>query len=161
MPILNDTYEDLIADPALIDTHELALEIISYLENEISNIESQIKTAETIKAFRDPVWLKRATYAMCLKRHKLTRVYNRDKEIRQVLRATQLQHEEEIKLLKKRAEVVRQERLLVEAENIRTQKKITYENILKDKMDTAQRARESKIRLLEMYEKTGVKIESS
>lgn len=76
-----------IDDPAKIDTHELALNVVEVLEREIASIQAQIDAAQ-IEANIRPLsdarinWVKRASYAVSMRRQELHRVMQRDKELR-------------------------------------------------------------------------------
>jgi hypothetical protein len=81
----DDTIGRLLDDPALIETHEQAAELIDMLDREIANITAQIEAAEmnrTASTERGQNWLRRATYARAMRINERIRVRQRDKEIR-------------------------------------------------------------------------------
>lgn len=82
-----DAITALIADPASIQSHEVALEVLDVLDDEIANIQAQLDQAAA-EAISRPLpadrqaWYKRASYAAAMRRNERHRVMQRDKEIR-------------------------------------------------------------------------------
>lgn len=126
--LTDDQITAYIDDPASIETHEIANEIIGCLHNEIAAIQAQID-ATMIEANVRPLseerqsWVKRASYAAAMKKQQLRSVHQRDKEIRGTKgpAVTEPKVSREEKALK-------QQRLLVEAETRRDAKKLALQN---------------------------------
>jgi hypothetical protein len=145
--LTDDQITALISDPAKIETHEMALEVIGVLDAEIANIQTQIDAA-TIEANIRPLsserqsWLKRASYAAAMRRNERHKVYQRDKELRGLKgRAfTEPKHTKEEKALK-------QQRLLVEAETRRASKQLALSQARAREMELAQQSRELKAQI--------------
>lgn len=86
-PLSDDQVTAYIADPATIENHEQALEVIETLDAEIASIQAQIDAAaiENNAVQLSPGrqgWLRRAAYAAAMRRNDRHRVMQRDKEIR-------------------------------------------------------------------------------
>lgn len=83
----DDDLDRLIGDPALIPTHEVALEVIDALDAEIADIQAKVDACQ-IEHNAKPMppetksWLQRASYAAAMRRNSRHRVMQRDKEIR-------------------------------------------------------------------------------
>lgn len=131
----------LIEDPAKIDSHEVALEVVAVLDAEIANIQAQVDAA-VIEANVRPLnperqaWLRRATYAGAMRRNERHRVMQRDKELRGVKgrATTEPKHSKEEKRLK-------QERLLIEAQDRRLKRQLAVESERTKQMEIAERRR--------------------
>lgn len=86
-PMTDDDVDRFIADPALITTHEQALEILETLDDEIASIQAQVDAAQ-IESNAKPLspdrlaWVQRASYACAMRRNMRHRVMQRDKELR-------------------------------------------------------------------------------
>lgn len=141
------TDEDItafIADPATIQTHEQALQIIEVLDAEIAEIQAQVDAA-AIESNARPLspdrqgWLRRASYAAAMRRGHRHRVMQRDKEIRHVKGAAQQQPKRSPE-----ERLAKQTRLLAEAEARRTAKLAEAAKIRLALEDVAQRRRELK-----------------
>lgn len=80
--------EKLIGDPALIDSHELALEVMALLDHRIAEITVQLEVAgaqaqlRPMSAEREG-WFRRAAYARAMFGRAQHRIFMRDKELRQ------------------------------------------------------------------------------
>jgi hypothetical protein len=126
--LTDDQITAYIADPATIETHEIAREVIDCLDAEIAGIQAQVDAA-MIEANIRPlsedrqVWVKRASYAAAMRKNSRHRVYQRDKELRGLKGPATMEpkHSKEEKALK-------QQRLLVEAEARRDAKKLALQN---------------------------------
>jgi len=137
MSMTDDTLSELIGDPALIETHEIALEVLDTLDAEIAQIQTQIDAA-TIEANIRPLssdrraWLQRAAYACAMRRNERHRVIQRDKEIRGtkfnqpkkdpaegIAKQERLRVEAEVKRMTKAAEIERQKTMQLELEQER------------------------------------------
>jgi hypothetical protein len=137
----------MIADPATIPTHEIALEVMAVLDAEIANIQTQVDAA-TIEANIRPLapnrmaWLKRASYAGAMRRNERQKIYQRDKELRGMKgRAfTEPKHSKEEKALK-------QQRLMIEAEDRRLKRQLAIEKERTRQMEIAQEKRNAPLRL--------------
>lgn len=137
----DDEITALIDDPAKIESHEVALEVVAVLDAEIANIQAQVDAA-VIEANVRPLsperqaWLRRATYAGAMRRNERHRVMQRDKELRGVKgnATTEPKHTKEEKRLK-------QERLLVEAQDRRLKRQLAVESERAKQMEIAERRR--------------------
>ena len=116
----------LIADPALISAHEIALEVLDCLDSEIANIQAQIDAAQ-IESNAKPLsadrqaWIRRASYAAAMRRNERHRVMQRDKELRGTKMLASLPRKDP------EAQRIKQERLKMEAETRRDAKKLEVE----------------------------------
>lgn len=137
----------LIADPAKIETHEIALEIIGCLDAEIANIQVQIDAA-TIEANIRPLsaerqaWLRRASYAAAMRRQERHKVMQRDKEIRGTKGKafTEPKRNKEEGLLK-------QQRLMAEAEARRDKRRAEVLALENQKASIANTRREMELKM--------------
>jgi hypothetical protein len=126
--LTDDQITAYIADPATIETHEIAREVIDCLDAEIANIQAQVDAA-MVEANVRPLseerqaWVKRASFAAAMRKNSRQRVYQRDKELRGFKGPATMEpkHSKEEKALK-------QQRLLVEAETRRDAKKLALQN---------------------------------
>lgn len=122
-----DAITALIADPALISSHEIALEVLDCLDCEIADIQTQIDAAQ-IESNAKPLsadrqaWLRRASYAAAMRRNERHRVMQRDKEIRGTKNAAQMKPR-----VDPEAQKLKQARLLAEQETRRDAKKLELE----------------------------------
>lgn len=158
----------LIADPTLIESHEIALEVLDCLDDEIANIQAQVDAAQ-IESNAKPLspdrmrWLQRAAYAGAMRRNERHRVIQRDKELRGT-KARNTPKDPD----KAASNLIKQHRLATEAETRRETKRIRAEELrvqqmalanakyeMKMKMDSAHRFREVAKRLLpaELYDR--------
>lgn len=139
--LTDDQVTPLIADPVRIETHDVALEVIGVLDAEIANIQTQIDAA-TIEANARPLsperqaWLRRASYAAAMRRNERHKVYQRDKEIRGTKPANGVKDP-----MKKEANLLKQQRLLAEAETRRLSKQLALANARAREMELAQERR--------------------
>jgi len=84
---IDDEVDRFIADPALIVTHETALEVLAVLDDEIASIQAQVDAAQ-IESNAKPMshdrlqWLQRASYAAAMRRNERHKIMQRDKELR-------------------------------------------------------------------------------
>jgi len=131
-----------IADPATIETHEQALEIIETLDAEIANIQVQIdmlaieSNGRALPPERQN-WLRRASYAAAMRRNERHKVTQRDREIR----GTKFRVQQEPKLPNE-AKVLKQQRLMEEAVTRRVAKQAESLKAQLALQDVAQRRRE-------------------
>lgn len=140
--LTDDQITAYIEDPASILTHEVAISVYECLDNEIASIQTQIDAA-MIEANLRPLseerqaWAKRASFAAAVKRNQRHKVYQRDKELRGVKGKafTEPKHSKEEKLLK-------QQRLLIEAETRRDAKKLALQVAKNREMEIAQQRRD-------------------
>lgn len=122
-PLTDEQVTAFIEDPATIESHEDALEVLAVLDAEIADIQVQVDAA-TIEANIRPLseerqaWLRRASYAGAMRRNERHKVMQRDREIRRVKGAAQMEPRRS-----KEEKILRQQRLLVEAETRREQKR--------------------------------------
>lgn len=121
--LTDDEITAFIEDPAKIETHEVALEVIAVLDAEIANIQVQVDAAmieANIRPLSDErqAWLRRASYAGAMRRNERHRVMQRDREIRRVKGVAQMEPRRS-----KEEKLLRQQRLLVEGEARREQKR--------------------------------------
>ena len=122
LTLTDDEVTAYISDPATIPTHEAALYVLDTLDAEIAQIQSQIDAAQirynnaTIPAETE-AWLRRAAYAGAMRRNERHRIIQRDKEIR----GTKFQTVPNVE--KKQANLLKQERLKIEAETRREEKR--------------------------------------
>ena len=85
--LTDDDIDRFIADPALILTHEHALEVLAVLDDELASIQAQIDAAQ-IESNAKPLspdrmrWLQRASYAAAMRRNERHKIMQRDKELR-------------------------------------------------------------------------------
>ena len=85
--LTDDDVDRFIVDPALILTHEHALEVLAVLDDEIASIQAQIDAAQ-IESNAKPLapdrlrWVRRASYAAAMRRNDRHKIYQRDKELR-------------------------------------------------------------------------------
>lgn len=142
--VLDDMSDDeitaLISDPAKIETHEMALEVLGVLEAEIADIQSQVDAAVIESNIRPlsedrQAWLRRATYAGAMRRNERHRVMQRDKEIRGTKIRQNPPKDPETGRLK-------QERLKLEAEARRDSRKLELTKANNRTMEIAQQRRE-------------------
>lgn len=122
--LTDDEITAFIADPATIPTHEIALEVIGCLDEEIANIQTQIDAAMIESNMRPlseerQAWARRASYAAAMRRNERHRVMQRDKEIRGT-KGKPGQKDPN----KAEAGKLKQERLKLEAETRRDAKKL-------------------------------------
>lgn len=143
----DDAIAELIDDPARIQTHEIALEVISVLDAEIAHIQTQVDAA-TFEANVRPLsedrqaWLRKACYAGAMKRSERFRVMQRDKEIRGTKgrAVTEPKHSKEERALK-------QQRLLAEVEDRRAKRLLALEEQKTRQMEIAQEKRNRPLEL--------------
>lgn len=111
--------------PISIETYEVAMEVITCLENEVDCIEAKLECANqesksTPMTDANKIWFKRASFAAEIRKKQIVRVKNRASEFFQKPKAVD-------------AEMLKQRRLLVEAKNLdkqRTQKQLIHEERL-------------------------------
>lgn len=141
-PLTDDEITALIGDPANIESHEQALEIIETLDTEIANIQVQIdmlaieSNGRALPPERQN-WLRRASYAAAMRRNERHRVMQRDKEIR----GTKGRAQQEPKLPNE-AKILKQQRLMEEAATRRAAKQADALRSQFALQDVAQRRRE-------------------
>lgn len=141
--ITDDELDRMISDPALILTHEQALEVLETLDDEIASIQAQIDAAQ-IESNAKPMspdrlrWLQRASYAAAMRRNERHRVMQRDKE----LRGTKNFGGHPKDPTKKEANIVKQQRLAVEVEIRRAAKQADLLKLQNESQTLAQRRRE-------------------
>jgi hypothetical protein len=136
-----DAITALIADPAAIPSHEVALEVLDVLDDEIANIQAQLDqaAAEAISRPLPPdrqAWYKRASYACAMRRNERHRIMVRDREIRNSKLFGGSPKDPEAKRLK-------QARLLEEAQTRKAAKLLKVEQEKTRQMEIAQRRRET------------------
>lgn len=123
----DDQIDEMIRDPLKIETHEQAEEIIDILEREIAGIAVQIDACG-IEALARPLspdrqaWLQRASYAKAMRVNEKDKVHRRDRELRGMFAKVQLSRSE-----KKEANLLKQQRLMAEAQNRREEKRLKHE----------------------------------
>lgn len=141
--VSDDDLDRFIADPALISTHEEALEVISALDAEIASIKAQVDAAQ-IEANVRPLsldrqsWLKRAAYACAMRQNERHKVMQRDKE----LRGIKLWLGNPPDPTKKEANIVKQKRLADEVAAKRLAKQIEHDKLQNERELLAQKRRE-------------------
>lgn len=139
----DDDVTRFIADPALITTHEQALEIIEVLDSEIANIQAQIDAAQ-IESNAKPLsperaaWLRRASYAAAIRRNERHRIFQRDKE----LRGTKNFGGNPPDPTKKEANLLKQQRLTTEAETRKLARQNEHQRLQNEREAIAQKRRE-------------------
>lgn len=143
--LTEDEVNGMINDPATIETHEQAIEIMDILNQEISSIQSQIDAAQ-IRSNAKPMdldeenWLKRASFACSIRKREYHKVCQRDKEIRGTKGKafTPPKHTPEEKILK-------QQRLLEEAQVKKAKRLLEIETQKRIQSEAAERNRQMKI----------------
>ncbi len=140
----DDAVTSFISDPATIPTHEIALEILLVLENEIASIQAQVDAAvieSNIRPLSEErmAWLHRATYAGVMRRNERHRVIQRDKEIRSIKNGSGTPRNDPDK---REANRLKQERLMAEAETRRIAKKLAMQEAANKTAKIAQQRRE-------------------
>lgn len=141
--LTDDDVDRFIADPALITTHEQALEILETLDDEIANIQAQVDAAQ-IESNAKPLspdrlaWVQRASYACAMRRNMRHRVMQRDKE----LRGTKSWGGKPKDPDKKEANIVKQRRLAGEVEIRRLAKQSDHLRLQNEREALAQKRRE-------------------
>lgn len=141
--LTDDQITALVDDPAKIETHEIALEVLAVLDAEIADIQSQVDAA-IIEANARPLppdrqaWLRRATYAGAMRRNERHKIFQRDKE----LRGTKNKGHTPKDPLKAEANKIKQERLREEATVRRKNKELEIEKQRTAQMQIAVQRRE-------------------
>lgn len=144
--LTDEQFQALIADPAQITSHEIALEILDVLDGEIAEIQAQIDQA-AVESITKPLtperqaWLKRASYAAAMRRNERHRVMQRDKEIRGTKFHGGKPKDPEVGKLK-------QARLLEEATVRKAGKQLGTERERTRQMEIAQKRRELRAGML-------------
>lgn len=122
--LTDEQIDEMIESPDKIETVEHAREIIDILGQEIADIRAQIDVAEVEAAgqggLSEPryAWLQRAAYAKAMRIKSLDKVHKRERELRGLFAQVRLSRAE-----KKEANLLKQQRLMVEAQNRRESKK--------------------------------------
>ena len=78
--LTDEDIDRFIDDPSLIESRELACDIIDTLDHEIANISAQVEVAEVKMRAGGDVdddWLHRATYAKAMRINQRDRIYRR------------------------------------------------------------------------------------
>ena len=141
--LTDDDVDRFIADPALILTHEHALEVLAVLDDEIASIQAQIDAAQ-IESNAKPLapdrlrWVQRASYAAAMRRNDRHKVYQRDKE----LRGTKNFGGNPTDPTKKEANLIKQQRHADEVAIRRTAKAADHLRLQNERETLAQRRRE-------------------
>jgi len=139
---LSDNHIDcFIADPALITTHEQALEILDCLDDEIADIQAKVDACQiehSAKAMPEATsaWLRRASYACAMRRNARHRVMQRDKELRGTKAVGGVPNPE-----KKAANLLKQQRLADEAAARRLAKQNEHLRLQNERESLAQKRR--------------------
>lgn len=143
-------YEPMVANPLLIETKEMAQEVLNWLNREIANIDAQLDAAAIQAGQREMPeskadWLRRACYAVAMKKRDYHKIYQRSRELRGIKGPSQTEpsHTKEEKALK-------HQRLLVEAETRRTAKQLQYQQAKNREAELAQKKRETELELLKL-----------
>lgn len=146
--LTEDQIDALIKDPATIPDHETALELMAILDHEMAGIQAQVD-AKAARYNGRPMpdieedWLRRATYASAMRKSERHKIYMRDKELRGMKGPAQLGSDPELKANKAKANLIKQERLLAEADIRRIQKKLDLENARIERARLELRVRDS------------------
>jgi hypothetical protein len=143
LAISDDDIDRFIDDPALIQTHEQAIEVLDALDAEIANIQAQIDAAQIENNARPlsperQAWVRRASYAAVMRRNERHRVIQRDKE----LRGTKGPKGNPPDPFKKEANLLKQQRLAGEVEIRRIAKQAEHLRLQNEREALAQRRRE-------------------
>lgn len=155
---MEEKYLEFIQNPAAIDTHELALEVMEAINQSIASIDAQLDASAILAGNRklrneEEDWVRRACFALAMKKRDYHKVFQRDRE----LRGTKGKAQTEANKDKYAANLLKQERLKAEAEERRVTKQHKFEEMQIKRLELEQKARETKLEItrlkLELFQK--------
>lgn len=143
----DDDINRMIDDPALIETHEQALEVMAVLDAEIAAINSQVETCQTMYFGRPlppekEAWVRRATYASAMRRNDWNKVYKRDKELRGLKSVQRVS----LRVAEQPERIARQQRFQAEAEDRKAKRAAEHDALRLRQAEASNKANELKIR---------------
>lgn len=153
--ILSDADLDrFIADPAMIQTHDQAVEVLDALDDEIADIQAKVDACQIEHSAKQmppetQAWLRRASYAAAMRRNSRHRVMQRDKE----LRGTKSFGGNPQDPTKKEANLLKQQRLAGEVEIRRLAKQSEHIRLQNEREALAMKRREFQAQRDQQFER--------